>query len=186
VPRACAASCAAISRAIPAWSHDGCKERALIHLREPGRNLRPAFGEGGGSAPAICARSSVTNRSARSLRRLGSRSSCSVQITGPRWPRIERVRIFSSAKPARAMPHERSVHCGFSFASGGIRAVDSVEEAGVNGAGECLAVDYWTMAEHMTFWQWLGGEITVPLVLIGLAWLSARIVYRRKRRDRQK
>jgi hypothetical protein len=42
------------------------------------------------------------------------------------------------------------------------------------------------MAEHMTFWQWLGGEITGGLVLFGLAWLSARIVYRNKRGGRQK
>jgi hypothetical protein len=39
-------------------------------------------------------------------------------------------------------------------------------------------MDYWTMAEHMTFWQWLSGDIIFALVLFSLSWLLARIVYR--------
>jgi hypothetical protein len=43
-------------------------------------------------------------------------------------------------------------------------------------------VDYWTAAQHMTFWQWLGGKAMLTLVLVFATLLVAVIVVARPSR----
>jgi hypothetical protein len=42
--------------------------------------------------------------------------------------------------------------------------------------------DYWSAAQHMTFWQWLGGRVVLTLVLVIATLLSAAIIVGRPSR----